>query len=55
METFIKNNLLVIIVIVIAAIALIAFLIWRNQKDEEPFERDVDEDFPGPKNGPEKL
>lgn len=43
MESIIKNDLLAIIVIGIAAIALIAFLIWRNQKDEKPFERDEDE------------
>jgi len=49
METFIKNNLVTIIVIVVAAVALIAFLIWRNQKDEKSFERDVDESFKNPK------
>lgn len=43
MENIIKNQLPLILVIVIAAIALIAFLIWHNQKDEKPFERDEDE------------
>ncbi len=43
MENIIKNQLPLILVIVIAAIALIAFLFWRNQKDEKPFERDEDE------------
>lgn len=43
MKTLAKINLPVLIIIVIAAIALIAFLIWRNQKDEKPFERDEDE------------
>jgi len=45
METLIKNDLPILIVIVIAAIALVVFLIWRNQKDEKPFEHDVDENF----------
>ncbi len=38
METLIKNDLpiLIVIVIVIDAIALIVFLIWRNQKDKNP-------------------
>ncbi len=45
MQTLIKNNLPILIVIVIAAIALIIFLIWRNQKDEKPFEHDASENF----------
>ncbi len=49
METLIKNDLPILIVIVIAAIALIVFLIWRNQKDEKPFERDASESFNKPK------
>ncbi len=36
METLIKNDLPILIVIVIDAIALIVFLIWRNQKDKNP-------------------
>ncbi len=45
METLIKNDLPILIVIVIAAIALVVFLIWRNQKDEKPFEHDESENF----------
>lgn len=45
METLIKNDLPILIVIVIAAIALVVFLIWRNQKDEKPFEHDASEKF----------
>jgi len=43
METIIKNDLPVLIIILIVAIALIGFLIWRNYRDEKPFERDNDE------------
>lgn len=43
METYFKNHLLTIILIVACAAAIIFFLIWRNQKDEKPFERDEDE------------
>jgi hypothetical protein len=45
METMIKNDLPVLIIILIAAIALIGFLIWRNNKDKKPFERDEDENI----------
>lgn len=43
MQIFIEDNLPILIIIVVAAVALIAFLIWRNNKDEKPFERDEDE------------
>lgn len=55
MEKIIKNDLPLILVIVIAAIALIAFLIWRNQKDEKPFERDEDENVWNPIRSSNKL
>lgn len=43
MQELAKNNIPLVVIIVIAAIALIAFFIWRNNKDEKPFERDEDE------------
>jgi FtsZ-interacting cell division protein ZipA len=35
-----------LIVFGIAAVALIAFLVWRNQKDESQFEDQLKNDFP---------
>lgn len=35
----------VIIIIGIAAIALIAFLVWRNVKDEKQFEDQLNQDY----------
>lgn len=41
-------NWTVIIVVGLAAIALIIFLIMRNQKDEKEFEEAVDNDYRKP-------
>ena len=41
-------NWLVIIIVGILAIALIVFLIRRNQKDEKQFEKQLDNDYPKP-------
>ena len=43
METYLKTHLLAVAIIAICAIALIAFIIRKNQKDEKPFERDTGE------------
>ncbi|MEP7109049.1 MAG: hypothetical protein ABI760_13735 [Ferruginibacter sp.] len=40
----------VLILFGIAAVALIAFLVWRNQKDEKGFENQLKNDYPKPKN-----
>ncbi len=42
-------NWLVIIIIGILAIALIVFLVRRNQKDEKQFEKQLDSDYPKPR------
>ena len=39
-------NWLILIIFGILAIALIVFLVVRNQKDEKNFERDLNNDFP---------
>jgi low affinity Fe/Cu permease len=39
----------VIIIVSIAAIALLVFLIIRNQKDEKDFEDQLNNDYPKPK------
>lgn len=39
-------NWLILIIFGILAIALIVFLVLRNQKDEKDFERDLNNDFP---------
>ncbi|MEO7315236.1 MAG: hypothetical protein ABIW47_08625 [Ginsengibacter sp.] len=39
-------NWLILIIFGILAIALIVFLVVRNQKDEKDFERDLNNDFP---------
>ena len=41
-------NWLVIIIVGILAIALIVFLVIRNQKDEKEFEKELDNDYPKP-------
>ncbi|MEO7485598.1 MAG: hypothetical protein ABIU77_00800 [Ferruginibacter sp.] len=43
-------NWLIIIIVGILGIALIAFLIIRNQKDEKVFEKQLDNDYPKPRN-----
>ncbi|MDZ4795698.1 MAG: hypothetical protein SGI83_15575 [Bacteroidota bacterium] len=43
-------NWLVLIPVGIAAIALIVFLIVRNQKDEKAFENKLNNDYRKPKN-----
>lgn len=45
MQKLINQHLPELIITVVLAIALIAFLIYRNNKDEKPFERDVDENL----------
>lgn len=35
-----------LIVFGIAAVALIVFLVWRNQKDEKQYENQLKNDFP---------
>jgi len=42
-------NLPLIIFAVIAALALVSFLIIRNNKDEIKFERKLDNDYPKPR------
>lgn len=39
-------NWLILIIFGIIAIALIVFLIIRNQKDEKKFEKQLDNDYP---------
>lgn len=39
-------NWLIIIIFGILVIALIVFLIIRNQKDEKDFEKELDNDYP---------
>ncbi len=43
-------NWLIIIIVGILAIALIAFLVIRNQKDEKDFEKELNNDYPKPRN-----
>ena len=43
-------NWLVIIPVGIAVVALVMFLVWRNQKDEKQVEAQLKEDFPKSKN-----
>jgi large-conductance mechanosensitive channel len=45
-------NWLIIIIVGILAIALIVFLVIRNQKDEKEFEKELDNDYTKP-NGEE--
>ena len=42
-------NWLIIIIVGILAIALIVFLVIRNQKDEKEFEKELDNDYPKPR------
>jgi FtsZ-interacting cell division protein ZipA len=42
-------NWLILIIVGILAIALIAFLIIRNQKDEKEFIKELDNDYPKPR------
>lgn len=42
-------NWLILIIFGIFVIALIVFLIVRNQKDEKEFEQELDNDYPKPK------
>ncbi len=42
-------NWLIIIIVGILAIALIVFLVRRNQKDEKQFEKQLDNDYPKPR------
>lgn len=48
-------NWLILIIFGILAIALIIFLIVRNQKDEKDFEKDLDNDFPKRKSDDEDI
>jgi preprotein translocase subunit YajC len=40
-------NWLIIIIVGIFAVALIVFLVIRDQKDEKKFEKELDNDYPG--------
>ncbi|WP_301922741.1 hypothetical protein [Ferruginibacter sp.] len=42
-------NWLIIIIVGILAIALIAFLVVRNQKDEKEFEKELNNDYAKPR------
>jgi preprotein translocase subunit YajC len=42
-------NWLIIIIVGILAIALIAFLVIRNQKDEKEFEKELNNDYTKPR------
>ena len=39
----------IIIIVAIVALALVAFLIIRNQKDEKKFEKTIMNDYPHPR------
>mgnify|MGYP001793866295 CR=1 FL=1 len=43
-------NWLMIIIVGILAILLTVFLVIRNQKDEMEFEKELDNDYPKPRN-----
>ena len=42
-------NWIIIIIFGVAVIALLYFLIKTNQKDEETYEKEVNDDYPKPK------
>ncbi len=42
-------NWLIVIIVGILAIALVVFLVMRNQKDEKEFEKELDNDYPKPR------
>ena len=46
---FVIMNWYVIIIIGVLAIALIVFLVIRNQKDEEDLEKTIEDDYVNPK------
>jgi large-conductance mechanosensitive channel len=48
-------NWLIIIIVGILIIALIVFLVIRNQKDEKEFEKELDNDYHKPKSKDEAL
>ena len=48
-------NWLILIVFGILAIALIAFLVIRNQKDEKDYENELNNDYPKPKSDDEDI
>ena len=48
-------NWLILIIFGILAIALIIFLIVRNQKDEKDFEKTLNNDYPKPKSDDEDI
>jgi hypothetical protein len=43
-------NWFIIIIVGILAISLIVYFIIRNQKDEKEFEKELDNDYPKPRN-----
>jgi hypothetical protein len=43
-------NWLTITLIAIPAVLLVAFMIYRNQKDEKVFEKELKEDYTKPRN-----
>lgn len=43
-------NWLIVIIVGILAIALIVFLVVRNQKDEKKLEKELYNDYPKPRN-----
>ncbi len=48
-------NLPVIIITVIAAVALIGFLIWKNQKDRKALEDQINKDYPKSTEAPDDI
>lgn len=42
------NNLVIIIVVVLSVI-VIAWLVWKNMKDEKKLEQQLNDDYPKPK------
>ena len=48
-------NWLIIIIVGILAIALIVFLVIRNQKDEKEFEKELNNDYPKPRSEDEEI
>ncbi len=48
-------NWTIIIIVAVLAIALIVFLVTRDQKDEKEIEEEIDNDFTGPEHKKEHI
>ncbi|MDD2792200.1 MAG: hypothetical protein PHD73_03410 [Sediminibacterium sp.] len=48
-------NLPVIIFTIIAAVILVAFLIWKNQKDRKMLEDQMNQDYPKSTDSPDDI